>query len=236
VLFLGDDMVPRPELVARHLAAHRQAPQNEAGVLGRVVWHPSVTRNRLHRWLDWSGALFHYRYLEAQCDGDAGWERFYSCNVSLKRSLFVVAGGFDPDFVFDYEDLDLGWRLGQRGLRLLYEPAATVQHLHAYDWAAVERRYQSRAGAERLMARKHEWFQPWFHRQIETAMREPRVSAAWTLVVDHIPHRLGRLRRAAEARADRHYLQRLAPTFLAAWAAEEELTGSDRRALAQEQV
>jgi GT2 family glycosyltransferase len=218
VLFIGDDMVPKPDFVARHLARHRAHPEREAGVLGRVEWHPSVRRDRLHRWLDWSDALFHYRWLDAQGAEEAGWERFYSCNVSLKREFFLAAGGFDPDFVFDYEDLDFGWRLGQDGLRLFYEPAAITQHLHAYDWSAIQRRYESHASGEWLMMTKHDWFRPWFHGQMEAAVREPPASRLWALGVDFIPERAGRVRRGFERRADRHYRQRLAPAFLSAWA------------------
>ena len=223
LLFIGDDMIPRRDFVARHLARHREGPADEVAVLGRVVWHPSVPRNRLHRWLDWSGALFDYRRLETQSDREAGWSRFYSSNVSLKRELFLAAGGFDPDFVFDYEDLDFGWRLGRHGMRLVYEPAAIVEHLHPYDWASVRRRYESRAGAERLMMTKHDWFAPWFHGQMEAAAREPRASRLWTVAVDWIPQRASGLRRRVERRADRHYRQRLAPSFLAAWAAASDV-------------
>jgi 1,2-diacylglycerol 3-alpha-glucosyltransferase len=222
ILFIGDDMVPRPDFVRHHLDRHRSEPGEEVAVLGRVVWHPSVPRNRLHRWLDWSGALFDYRRLEATGDSEAGWTRFYSSNVSLKRELFLAAGGFDPDFVFDYEDLDFGWRLGQHGMRLVYEPAAVTQHLHPYDWAGVKRRYESRAGAERLMMAKHDWFEPWFRGQMQEAVREPPASGLWTLAVDRIPQRATGLRRKVERRAERHYRQRLAPAFLAAWAAASD--------------
>ena len=217
VLFLGDDMVPRRDLVARHLARHRREPAAEVAVLGRSVWHPRVPRDRLHRWLEWSGALFDFRDLERQDDDDAGWQRFYSSNVSLKRSLFVETGGFDPDFVFDYEDLDLGFRLGRRGLRLRYANDAVTEHLHPYDWSAVARRYASRARAEQVMRAKHDWFEPWFRRQIDEAASRTPASRAWTLAVDAVPPRPARLRRAVEARADRHYLQRLAPVFDEAW-------------------
>lgn len=214
ILFIGDDMVPRPDLVARHLAQHRHEPAREVAVLGRVVWHPSIPRDRLHRWLDWSGALFDF---PQEPDRDAGWGRFYSCNVSMKREFFTDSGGFDPDFLFDYEDLDLGWRLGQRGLRLVYEPRALVQHLHRYDWPAVQRRYESRAHAERLMMAKHNWFRPWFHDQMTAAQGEPRASRLWPLAVDWIPRRPRAVRSRVEQRADRHYRQGLAPSFLAAW-------------------
>jgi GT2 family glycosyltransferase len=219
VMFIGDDMVPRPEFVATHLTRHQRSPSDDVAVLGRIVWHSDVPRNRLHRWLDWSGALFDYRLLERQGVEDAGWGRFYSSNVSLKRALFSRVGGFDPDFEFDYEDLDLAYRLGESGMRLLYEPRAVVEHLHPYDWPSVRRRYESRAAAEQLMMAKHDWFEPWFRRQIEGAAAHPRASRFWTLAVDLVPERPARLRRSFERRANRWYLQQLAPDFRKAWAA-----------------
>jgi GT2 family glycosyltransferase len=217
VLFIGDDMIPTPDFVARHLARHRLEPADEVAVLGRIVWHPSVPRDRLHRWLDWSGALFDYAQLEREHAEDAQWPRFYSSNVSLKREFFLAAGGFDADFVYDYEDLDFGWRAGQLGMRLLYEREALVEHLHPYDWPTLERRYRSHAAGERLMAAKHDWFKPWFHGHIEAARREGPTSPLWSVLVECTPQRPARLRRAVEKRADRYYLQRLAPAFLAAW-------------------
>ena len=215
VLFLGDDMVPDEELIARHLAQHRRCPTSEVAVLGRVVWHPSVPRDRLHEWLDWSGALFDF---PPGPTDDAGWSRCYSSNLSVKQALFAATGGFDADFVAaDYEDLDLGWRLGQKGMRLVYEPRAVTRHLHPYDWDALVRRYQSRAGAERLMMEKHDWFEPWFYNQLTAAQHQRRVSRVWLAAVDRIPRGGGRVRRAIEKRADRYYCQQLAPAFLAAW-------------------
>jgi GT2 family glycosyltransferase len=228
VLFIGDDMIPRPGLVAAHLARHRAAPADEVAVLGRIVWHPSVPRDRLHRWLEWSANLFDYRWLELEEGDDAGWMRFYSSNVSLKRALFEAVGGFDPDFAFDYEDLDFGYRASLHDLRLLYEREAVAEHLHPYDWGAVQRRYESRAGAEQLMMAKHDWFKPWFFNQIDRASREPRASRLWALVVDAIPPRPARVRNAVERRADRHYLQRLAPAFLAAWEEASSLHNAPR--------
>lgn len=217
VLFIGDDMIPQPDFVATHLAGHQRSPADEDAVLGRIVWHPDVARDRLHRWLDWSGALFDYRLLEQQDGAEAGWGRFYSSNVSMKRAFFLAAGGFDSDFAFDYEDLDFGYRLGQRGMRLVYEPRAVVEHLHPYDWEGVRRRYESRADAERLMMTKHDWFQPWFRGKIEAAASQRRVGPLWALTVDLVPGRASRVRRLFERRADRWYLQRLAPAFRAAW-------------------
>lgn len=217
VLFLGDDMVPAPRLVACHLACHERHPESGVAVLGHVEWHPEVARDRLARWLDWSASQFDYAALAREGGEDAGFGRFYSCNVSLKRQLFLAAGGFDPDFVFDYEDLDLGWRLHREGMRLIYEPGALAHHLHRWDWEGIERRYASRARAERLMLSKHDWFAPWFHDRIVHYANQPQASRIWPLVVDRVPARPRRVRALAEARANRWYHQRLAPAFMKAW-------------------
>src|SRR5437763_12736930 len=192
VLFIGDDMIPRPDFVARHLARHGAEPADEVAVLGRIVWHSSVPRDRLHRWLDWSCALFDYAQLAEGGAQDAQWSRFYSSNVSMKRDFFLGVGGFGPDFVYDYEDLDFGWRASERGMRLLYEREALAEHVHPYDWAALERRYRSHAVGERVMAAKHDWFTPWFHDHLGEAAAKPQVSKFWPLIVDLIPRRPAR--------------------------------------------
>jgi GT2 family glycosyltransferase/2-polyprenyl-3-methyl-5-hydroxy-6-metoxy-1,4-benzoquinol methylase len=221
VLFLGDDMVPSPQLVAAHLTAHDRDPAPEAGVLGHVARHPEVDENGLHRWLDWSATQFNYRGLEP--GDDAHWARFYSCNVSLKRQLFLDAGGFDPDFVYYYEDLDCGFRLGEQGLRLRYEPEALTLHLHQYDWERLVRRFDGVAIGERMMAAKHDWFTPFFRMRAEDALARRRAWSVWPRVVDHVPESVTRLRALAERRANVWYYRRLAPRYLAAYESAGEL-------------
>jgi GT2 family glycosyltransferase/SAM-dependent methyltransferase len=220
LLFLGDDMIPETGFVGAHLDAHRRHPEAEVAVLGSIRTHPEVPSDRVMRWLEWSDSQFAFTGIT---DDDAGYGRFYSSNVSLKRGFFFEADGFDEDFLFDYEDLDLGRRLHERGLHLLYEPAAITWHHHHYDWAAVERRYHSRALGERLMARKHPWFTPYFLARIRDAEAHRRISAVWPTVVDRVPAAAGPLRPFARERADRWYHRKLAPVFLNAWDAEREL-------------
>lgn len=217
VLFLGDDMVPVPTLVEAHLALHRAHPAEHSAVLGRVEWHPEVATGRRQRWLDWSGAQFDFTGIEGD---DAGWGRFYSCNVSLHRSFFLDAGGFDEDFTYYYEDLDCGWRLHQKGMQLLYEPTALTRHLHQYDDAGLRRRFYGIGMGERMMANKHVWFSPWFLSRVRAAVRGPAASPAWPAVVDGLPARPAGLQRRVRTRADRWYLRHLASSFLVGWAAE----------------
>jgi len=50
--------------------------------------------------------------------------------LAIRRDLFLDMGGFDPYYApAYYEDADLAFRIRERGLRVLYQPAAEVFHL-----------------------------------------------------------------------------------------------------------
>lgn len=220
VLFLGDDMIPTPNLVADHLAGHGEHPEPESAVLGLSSWHPEVPRNRVMRWLEWSGAQFDYDNIQGN---DAGWGRFYSSNVSLKRDFFLDVGGFDERFEYDYEDLDFGYRAHEMGLRLWYRPSARAQHLHAYDLDSLARRYSSHARGERVMRAKHDWFEPWFAAKVRDADNAPPVSALWPVMAEMVPARWADFRNRARTLSSIWYHQQLAPSFLSAWEGEDDL-------------
>jgi GT2 family glycosyltransferase len=52
-------------------------------------------------------------------------------SLLLRREALADVGGLDESFFMYYEDTDLCWRLRLRGWRVLYEPAAVVEHEHA---------------------------------------------------------------------------------------------------------
>ena len=218
LLFLGDDMVPAVDLVAAHLAAHGREPDPAVAVLGRADWHREVRRSRLLRWLDWSASQFDYTGIQT---ADAGFGRFYSCNVSVKRDLFERAGGFDPDFTYYYEDLDLGWRLGQAGMVLRYAPDARVQHIHRYDVDGLRRRFRGIAAGEWLMTRKHDWFEPFFHPRVIDALTAAPVDSRWALLADLVARvpagRRGDRGRAVLRRGNRWWHQQVGDAFLDGW-------------------
>ena len=220
VLFLGDDMIPTPALVERHLGRHGGDADREVVVLGRVDWHPELETTPLMNWLHWSGTQFDYGTI-----GDDGpsWSHFYSCNVSLRRELFDEVGGFDPAFRFDYEDLDMAHRLHEAGMRLVHEPGAVAHHLHAYDWEGLQRRFESRAEGERQMMAKHPWFKPFFFGRFQWAQNQPDRSKLWTVLADRVQTGGGRVGDEIRCRANGWYHQQLARRFLAAWEGPQEL-------------
>ncbi len=55
----------------------------------------------------------------------------------VRRSEFLVAGGFDEDFFAYYEDLDLGWRLWVLGYKIVVAPRSIAYHVHHGYWGQV---------------------------------------------------------------------------------------------------
>lgn len=148
-LFLNDDTWPAPGLLARHAAFHRRAPEPVAALLGHVVLARQPPPSPFMRWL----GTIHFDFAGIEDPADAGGARFYTCNVSAKTALLREAGGFDEGFSdVAEEDIELGLRLDQAGLRLAYDAAAGVEHCHPVDLTGAVRRF---VGIGRACARLH---------------------------------------------------------------------------------
>ena len=222
VVFLGDDTIPAPDLVERHLAGHRRHPEREAAIVGFVGWHDSVARNRINTWLEWSGTQSWYDSLDPGGEQEVSHWHFYTSNVSVKRELLLECGGFDEDFPFAaFEDIECAIRLSQAGLRLFYEPSATCRHLHDYDWSALERRFAAMALSERLMVEMHPDVAPGCLNRMKDATAQPALPLE--RLVDTVPARLKPVDRLVRRQANRRYHRRLAPGYMAAWDRATEL-------------
>jgi GT2 family glycosyltransferase len=220
VLFIGDDILADPGLVAAHLAWHERHPEPELAMLGHVRWADEIEPTPFMRWLD-RGIQFDYERLEGT---EAGWGMLYTSNVSLKRELLERVGGFDEErFPFIYEDTDLGWRLERAGMRLVHDPGARAEHLHEPTIDAWRSRMAATARAERRWTRLHPELEPYFERLLRTAAEEPppkQVGLALRLA-NHVSPDGRVIGRRVWWRVDRHYRRLLAPPFLEAWDAAE---------------
>lgn len=78
---------------------------------------------------------------------------FYSCNIALRRDLSDELGGFDEDYAFSLEDLDLYTRLVKRGEPTAFVPEASVMHpqKEALGWGF----FWSMQRGRRTYLRKH---------------------------------------------------------------------------------
>lgn len=64
---------------------------------------------------------------------DKSEEVFGACGASAlyRREMLDDVGLLDETFFMYYEDTDLSWRMRSRGWKVVYEPAAVVDHVHA---------------------------------------------------------------------------------------------------------
>ena len=165
VLLIDDDMGVPPSLVRAHLQAHQDGV--EVG-LGRILgpWNPR------HLPLF---ERFHLRHIAAYGDaiqsGRIPVRGVHLCtgNVSMRRELYLRAGGFDPRLMRS-EDRDLGIRLERMGAKLAYVPeAATVHNTDHTDLSVWLRRAHAYGLWDSVISDKYpdlEIANPWrfFHR------------------------------------------------------------------------
>jgi GT2 family glycosyltransferase len=219
VVFLGDDTLPAPRHMAEHAAWHAQHPEREVAVLGQVRWADEIRVTPFMRWLDRCGIQFDYERLDASEDVDVGWGRFYTANVSIKRSLLEAGGGFDEERLpFLYEDLDLAYRLRPLGFRLLYNRLASVEHVHPVTVEDWKRRAAAVAEAERTFVGLHPDVEPYFHDLFSPAAAWERAPSGRGVrlagvVPSWVPWLGPRVRRSAEAT----WRYALATEFMAGW-------------------
>jgi peptidoglycan/xylan/chitin deacetylase (PgdA/CDA1 family)/GT2 family glycosyltransferase len=119
-LFIDDDVVASPQLVAEHIAGHRS---------GRIVGIGSLPQKPVDA-RDWYAHTFarawntHYDELESR---PANWRDCYGGNLSAGREALIEVGGFTSGMRTG-DDTELGFRLLQAGCTPTYLPLAKGVH------------------------------------------------------------------------------------------------------------
>lgn len=216
VLFLGADILAAPDLLARHLAAHRRHPEPEVALLGRVCWARGLRVTPFMRWLD-RGVQFDYEPLIGDV---ASWAHLYTANVSLKRALLERVGGFDEQrFPFLYEDVDLGLRLREHGLVVRYDRNAVGEHDHPQTPEEWRDRMAAVARSERAFVERHPEQRPYFRDRLADALDGPAGRGAGRPLTRFVGPRTPLIGPRVWRSVDRHYRRYLAPAFLEGWEA-----------------
>jgi glycosyltransferase involved in cell wall biosynthesis len=145
ILITGDDIVPHEDLLLRHIAAHTEKPSPSHAVLGKVEWSTECEPNFLmHYVTELTSLQFGYHLIKNHAS--ASYRFFYTSNISLKTETLLSSGGFHPDFIHAaFEDMELGYRLEQTGLNIVYKPSAIGFHNHRLTLESFSER-QFKAG------------------------------------------------------------------------------------------
>lgn len=166
LVFLDDDDVATPGLLAAHLAAHLAMPAPEVAVLGLTTLAPEIARLPVMRHVTETGCqLFSYGWMQpGQVLDHTG---FWGGRSSCKRSLLVRHGVFHPDFTFGCEDIELGFRLRRQGLTVRFEPRAHTVMIRALGFDQFCHRSYRQGLAQYRFATLHD--DPEIHQYCEIA-------------------------------------------------------------------
>jgi GT2 family glycosyltransferase len=201
LLFLDDDMIAAPQLVAEHARYHRGAPDTV------VIGHLSLPAAGRDAWTAWEDAQVarHYTLLDSG-KRPPGPRDFFSGNCSVAAPLFNSVLGYNTRLQRT-EDLELGYRLHGAGARFFYCAAADSLHLgtHSFDrWLRNARIYGEsdvllgwQHGHQELQTGIFQWFHqrnPLIRRLVRLCSARPPLEGPITTVLDQtgrLAHRLG---------------------------------------------
>ncbi len=140
ILFLDDDVFPVSELIEEHLRFH-SLYGDCAVVIGPMLAPPDYEPSP---WVNWELEKLAEQYNDMTKGKWAPTARqFYTGNTSLARRHLVESGGFDPTFR-RAEDVELAYRLAQRGLKFFFNPRAVGYHYAVRSftsWLAIPYAY-----------------------------------------------------------------------------------------------
>jgi glycosyltransferase involved in cell wall biosynthesis len=155
LLFMDDDDVADPGLLVTHLAMHLRYGQATVAILGFTDLEPTIARLPLMRHVTGAGAQL-FSYGRMQPHQSLGFREFWGGRSSVKRSLLIEHGVFNPAFRFGCEDIELGWRLDPQGLRVIYVPEARSTMIRALTFDDFCRRSIRQGRSQWLFAALHD--------------------------------------------------------------------------------
>lgn len=114
LIFLDDDVVPRPTLVAAYLEAFADARMDGCLLAGATFRSGEHSKSLLWEAPD---------YVDVQ-----GYGIPPSCNFAMQRDMYCASKGFDERFRYSFEDMEYFARLQQTGVQIIFVPAGEVDH------------------------------------------------------------------------------------------------------------
>lgn len=141
ILLLADDVFLTRGALRAHVAAHARHNDRRTAVLGNVLQSPELQQTVFQR--KWDPFELH----RLQQDQDLPYWMFWACNISLRRDFMIEHGMFrearGSAGPAAHEDVEVGHRLSQHGLRIFHEKAALGYHYHPESLeTAITRSYE----------------------------------------------------------------------------------------------
>jgi hypothetical protein len=219
LLMLNDDVLPAPDLITRHVEEHEQLARSRAMnggsgamILGAAPWVVPADDALFDRLIRETSMIFFYDRMDAALargevspDHDWGFRHCWTLNLSVPRTLFDQAGGFDTRLRFAmFEDLEFAYRAHVIAeAPVIYRPSAIVEHDHRIsvdDYLARERKLG--VAAWELAGASPEYAAAVFKRNIRSSAEVADCRAFIDHERDHAAQARERMRSWENARAD----------------------------------
>jgi glycosyltransferase involved in cell wall biosynthesis len=154
VLFFDDDDVADRDLVAEHLQAHEEYPDEATAVLGYTEWAPSLDVTPVMQFVtDIGHYLFSY---DGLADGQVlDFTYFWGGRTSCKKALMARRGFFRPEFRFGSEDIELGYRLSKHGLKVVFRRGAVQRMNRSLTYDEFCRRCERQGVSQWMFSQMH---------------------------------------------------------------------------------
>ena len=139
VLFVDDDIIPDSDLVRFHAEAYGDPAV--AGVGGRVIGGYDRFGAGVGTFRRFDGTVIRNFGSDRAADVD----HLPGGNMSFRRSVFDRIGGFDVSYGGPGlgEETDFCLRARRAGFRLIFEPRASIDHLHLPTGGCREPRFDT---------------------------------------------------------------------------------------------
>jgi GT2 family glycosyltransferase len=150
LLFLDDDMLTSPDLVSKHLAYHEKG--NKV-VVGNGYRDETKARNDFAKYLVAVDKIWQ-RGIPEKCEVTYQAFVFTACNMSISKAVFEQFNGFDARLK-DSEDFDLGMRLLEGGMRIMYDRTLLAWPSDWPDIRGFISRHNSYAAGKKELVKLH---------------------------------------------------------------------------------
>ncbi|MGM0607175.1 MAG: glycosyltransferase family 2 protein [Candidatus Muiribacteriota bacterium] len=120
LLFIDSDVILTMNAIKHHILNHKKGYKT---VLGRVKFPDRIELTYENSITD-LGA-----YLSSLKTGKYNFIKFITCNLSIRKNIFLKSKGFSPYFTgYGFEDIELGYRIGGNKKFIKFEKKAAAVH------------------------------------------------------------------------------------------------------------
>jgi glycosyltransferase involved in cell wall biosynthesis len=132
LLIINDDTIAAKDLLQKHFEAQEKVAGRKAAVMGTFEYTPEARVKPFVYFLSKSPIVFAYPIMEH--GKFYNYRFFWTCNISIERSVVLQAGLFDENYTEPMiEDTELGYRLENLGWSVYYDTGCKSWHDHTMD-------------------------------------------------------------------------------------------------------